>query len=201
MNNPFPTRTLVKLAIANAEKSMCSNQGLSYLDSKILVKASRAYLLMQSANDANIGSIKHMENLLAEQKLQNQKLQEQLDRWKTGCLANADDAKDAARQLDERRLQIGELKLQNASLREALESGQEIVFEGSRHMAIPVSTVEESLATTPTNAMDCVREIVATIERNHKWHQEGDDYGGYAESDLWEENMRAIAKAKEVFGV
>jgi hypothetical protein len=155
--NLFPERSKVEEDLKTAEFLHGNTVFGDWMIS--LMQASRSYLLLQSANEANIGSINHFSNLLSEQ------------------------------------------KLQNARLREALESGQEIVFEGSRHMAIPVSTIEESLSTTPTNAMDCVREIVATIERNHKWHQVCDDYDGYADSELCEENMRAIAKAKEVFGV
>lgn len=43
---------------------------------------------------------------------------------------------------------------------------------------------------------ELIRELVEALEKNHQWHQDYDDYGGYPDSELENKNSAALAKAR-----
>jgi len=43
---------------------------------------------------------------------------------------------------------------------------------------------------------ELVRELVEALEANHRWHQDYEEYGGYADSALANKNSTALAKAR-----
>jgi DNA anti-recombination protein RmuC len=104
-----------------------------------------------------------------------------------------------------------ELQARCATLRSALE--------GLKHadgcycdaaFAMPGTIVkhyDECLAAQAALATDtgkgyvpAARQLAEAVAANHKWHEDydDDDYGGYPESDLCEQNLRAIATAREL---
>ena len=40
-------------------------------------------------------------------------------------------------------------------------------------------------------------ELVKAVQANHKWHQENDEYDGYSDSELCEQNLKALAANAE----
>ena len=48
-----------------------------------------------------------------------------------------------------------------------------------------------------TSAVPVVEQLVEAAKANHQWHVDHDDYGGYLESDLWQQTNDAIAAGQQ----
>lgn len=62
-----------------------------------------------------------------------------------------------------------------------------------------VRTVEQGLSSSPSELAQVIGEIIEesrhalkALNRNHDWHQDYDEYDGYCDSDLGEENTVVI---------
>lgn len=46
--------------------------------------------------------------------------------------------------------------------------------------------------------LEKLKLILTALEENHQWYQDYDDYGGYHDSVLWQNNVEAINACKLV---